>query len=318
MNKYSPLRFTEEVLERRADLRPLVGNKADSPEYQIKNIIFFDGFLLLNRNFNETRVTYLENGHWLLKYTDLSIFLGLYNGIAIYANNIGLNKKETSHEKLENLLIKKIQKDKLIKLSYFGSLRKDMLDISFDDAALAGTGRALINWNLDNIYCGKCSLPLKSINSGWEAYCSTCKRSHFPRTDPVVIILITNGDQTLLGRSHQFPNKLYSCLAGFIEPGETLDMAARREVLEEVGINIHNIEYVTNQPWPFPSSLMIGLKAETDQISLNIDKNELEDAVWLSKKDLKNLLTSNLKDMEPARPGTIARYLLESWVQNSI
>ena len=95
-------------------------------------------------------------------------------------------------------------------------------------------------------------------------------------------------------------------------------MAARREVLEEVGINIHNIEYVTNQPWPFPSSLMIGLKAETDQISLNIDKNELEDAVWLSKKDLKNLLTSNLKDMEPARPGTIARYLLESWVQNSI
>ena len=90
------------------------------------------------------------------------------------------------------------------------------------------------------------------------------------------------------------------------------------ESAEEVGINIHNIEYVTNQPWPFPSSLMIGLKAETDQISLNIDKNELEDAVWLSKKDLKTLLTSNLKDMEPARPGTIARYLLESWVQNSI
>ena len=318
MNKYPSLRFTEEVLDRRSDLRPLVNNKRGSPDHQIKNIIFFDGFLLLNRNLNEKRITYLENEHWLLKYTDFRIFLGLYNGFAIYANNIGLDKKETSHETLVNSLIEKIQKDKLIKLSYFGSLRKDMLDISFDDAALAGTGRALINWNLDNRFCGKCSLPLKSINSGWEAYCSTCKRSHFPRTDPVVIILITNGDQTLLGRSHQFPNKLYSCLAGFIEPGETLGMAARREVQEEVGINIHNIEYVTNQPWPFPSSLMIGLKAETDQISLNIDKNELEDAVWLSKKDLKTLLTSNLKDMEPARPGTIARYLLESWVQNSI
>ena len=318
MNKYPSLRFTQEVLERRADLRPPVDDKRGSPKHQIKNIIFFDGFLLLNRNFNETTVTYLDNEHWLLKYTDLSIFLGLYNGVAIYANNIGLNKKETSYEKLENLLIKKIQKDKLIKLCYFASLRKDMLDISFDDAVLAGTGRALINWNLDTRFCGKCSLPLVSTNSGWEAYCSACKRSYFPRTDPVVIILITNGDQTLLGRSHQFPNKLYSCLAGFIEPGETLSMAARREVQEEVGINIHNIEYVTNQPWPFPSSLMIGLKAETDQISLNIDKNELEDAVWLSKKELKNLLTGNLKAMVPARPGTIARYLLECWVQNNI
>ena len=95
-------------------------------------------------------------------------------------------------------------------------------------------------------------------------------------------------------------------------------MAARREVKEEVGIDIHNIKYVTNQPWPFPSSLMIGLKAETSQVSLNIDNNELEDAIWLSKKDLKSLLTGNLKDMEPARPGTIARYLLESWVHNNI
>ena len=318
MNKYPSLRFTEEVLERRADLRPLVGNRGGSTEHQIRNILFFDGSLLLNRNFNETRITYLENEHWLLKYTDLSIFLGLHNGISIYAHNIELNKKETSYEKLENLLINKIQKDELIQLSYFGSLRKEMLDISIDDAVLAGTGRALINWNLDTRFCGKCSLPLVSTNSGWEAYCSACKRSYFPRTDPVVIILITNGNQTLLGRSHQFPNKLYSCLAGFIEPGETLGMAARREVKEEVGIDIHSIKYVTNQPWPFPSSLMIGLKAETSQVSLNIDNNELEDAIWLSKKDLKSLLTGNLKDMEPARPGTIARYLLESWVHNNI
>ncbi|MFL2790799.1 MAG: NAD(+) diphosphatase [Paracoccaceae bacterium] len=318
MNKHPHLTFTEEVLKRKAELRPQKDNGAGLQRHEIKNIIFFNGLLLLNSNINEIRITYVKNDHWLLDYTDLPVFLGLYNGFLVYANNIRLDKKEISDEKLENLLNKKIQMDHQIKQSYFASLRKDMLEISYDDAVLAGTGKALIHWNLNTKFCSKCSLPLELRNSGWEAYCKACESSSFPRTDPVVIILITNGSQTLLGRSYQFPNKLYSCLAGFIEPGETFSMAARREVQEEVGIDINNIKYITNQPWPFPSSLMIGLKAETDQLKLDIDKNELEDAVWLSKEELKDLLTGNSNQMVPARPGTIARYLLESWVQNNI
>ena len=157
-----------------------------------------------------------------------------------------------------------------------------------------------------------------SINSDWETKCENCNKHNFPRIDPVVIILITNGQNTLLGRSHQFPENLYSCLAGFIEPGETIEMAAKREIQEEVGLKIYNIKYVANQTWPFPSSLMMGLKAQTDEKTLTIDQSELEDARWVSKKELKKLLSGSHKSIHPARQGTIARYLLDSWVEGII
>ena len=318
MNKIPKLIFNNEILDRRADLRNHKCAKSYLSCKEALNIVFFNELPLISSNGNHTRLTYLLHDHWLLKFVNLSVFLGLYRGKSVYAHNISTDqlglRKQAPTEYLKN----ELQKDPLMTNTDFKDLRTNLTIMPEDDSNLAGTGRNLIQWNLNNRFCGKCGLSLSLKNFGWEARCEKCNRSYFPRTDPVVIILITSGNKTLLGRSNQFPEKLYSCLAGFIEPGETIEMAARREVQEEVGIKIHDIEYIANQPWPFPSSLMIGLRARTNQETLDIDKNELEDALWVTKKELKNVLNGDCDSILPARTGTIARHLLESWALGEI
>ena len=312
------LLFNNEILDRRADLRDHWEVDSCVKKNDELNIIFFEGAPLLSTQNEQSNLAYLFCDHWLLKYANLSIFLGLYKGRQLYAHDLFIKGKGPDNKNTKEYFEEKIQKDPSMVRSYFGNLRTDLTNIPEDDSTLAGTGRALIEWNLNNIHCSRCGLSLILLNYGWEKRCENCNKNYFPRIDPVVIILITSGNKTLLGRSHQFPEKLYSCLAGFIEPGETIEMAAKREIHEEVGLKINNIEFVANQPWPFPSSLMIGLKANTDEQSLNINHKELEDAVWIRKKELQYLLEGKYKHMQAARPGTIARHLLESWVRGTI
>ena len=154
--------------------------------------------------------------------------------------------------------------------------------------------------------------------AGWQRDCPACGAHHFPRTDPVVIMLITHGNSVLLGRSPGWPEGMYSCLAGFVEPGETIEAAVRREVFEESGVRVGAVNYVASQPWPFPASLMFGCQGIALGTELNIDRDEIEDARWVPREELADAFAGQHPDILPARKGAIARFLLEHWLADRL
>jgi NAD+ diphosphatase len=191
-------------------------------------------------------------------------------------------------------------------------LRTAAAQTSHADAALLGQGRALLAWHERHTHCSVCGSSTHSTKGGYQRICETCKAEHFPRTDPVVIMLVIDGDRCLLGRQPRFPAGFYSSLAGFIEPGESMEEAVAREVFEEAGVRIGRVRYVASQPWPFPSSLMIGCFAEAISTDIHIDATELEDAKWFTKAEVCAALAGN----GPFRPSphfAIARNLLQAW-----
>ena len=141
---------------------------------------------------------------------------------------------------------------------------------------------------------------------------------HFPRTDPVVIMLILSGNSVLLGRSPAWPQGMYSLLAGFMEPGESIEAAVRREVLEEAGVPVGQVDYLSSQPWPFPSSLMIGCRGTALSRDIRRDPVELEDARWVGREAVLAAMNGQDPDLRPARQGSIARFLLERWLADSL
>ena len=154
--------------------------------------------------------------------------------------------------------------------------------------------------------------------AGWQRKCPDCGAGHFPRTDPVVIMLITHGNSVLVGRSPGWPEGMFSLLAGFVEPGETLEAGVRREVFEEVGVEVGAVSYLASQPWPFPASLMFGCAGEALTTELNIDPVEIEDAMWVSKEDMMLAFAGDHPNILPARKGAIARFLLENWLADRL
>jgi NAD+ diphosphatase len=153
--------------------------------------------------------------------------------------------------------------------------------------------------------------------AGWRRECDVCKAQHFPRTDPVVIMLAVDGDNCLLGRQARFPKSMYSCLAGFLESGETIEDAVRREIFEEAGVKCGAVAYLASQPWPFPASLMIGCIAEATTRELNVDGVELEDARWFSRAEARSMLEARhpAKLLAP-HPMAIAHHILKAWVES--
>ena len=172
----------------------------------------------------------------------------------------------------------------------------------------------IINWNLSHQFCGCCGNQTTESCYGWRRDCEHCHQQHFPRIDPVVIMLVTHGNETLIGAGNDFTEKRYSCLAGFIEPGETIESAAKRELYEESGLIAEKISYLISQPWPFPFSLMIGLHVTTQQKEVVIQTSELKDLKWVSKQDIQNAL-QNKPHADFSLPSTeaIAHTLLLNW-----
>lgn len=154
--------------------------------------------------------------------------------------------------------------------------------------------------------------------AGWQRNCPACRTSHFPRTDPVVIMLVTRGNSALIGRSPGWPEGMYSCLAGFVEPGETIEAAVRREVWEEAGIRVGEVRYLASQPWPFPTSLMFGCHGAALDDRITVDPTELEEALWITREELAAAFRGEHPKVKPARKGAIARYLLENWLADRL
>jgi NAD+ diphosphatase len=200
----------------------------------------------------------------------------------------------------------------------FAELRRVMARLSPDDAAMAATAKALIDWHRLHRFCSCCGRPSAIILAGWQRRCPDCGANHFPRTDPVVIMLITHGNAVLMGRSPGWPEGMYSLLAGFMEPGETLEAAVRREVHEETGVRVAEVGYLSSQPWPYPSSLMIGCRGRARGREITLDPVELEDAIWVGRDEMMSAFAGEHAFLKPARRGAIARFLLQNWLADRL
>jgi NAD+ diphosphatase len=179
--------------------------------------------------------------------------------------------------------------------------------------------KSLLGWHARHRFCPNCGAPSVLVEAGWRRDCPACKTQHFPRTDPVAIMLAVDEDRCLLGRSGRFAANSWSCLAGFVEPGETIEEAVRREVLEEAGIVCGNINYFRSQPWPFPSSLMIGCHAQALTHDLVVDYSELEAARWFTREEVARMLARQHPDglITPV-PIAIAYHIIRHWVENGV
>lgn len=200
----------------------------------------------------------------------------------------------------------------------FAELRVVMTFLTPREAELAATAKAILGWHATHGFCARCGVPTEIGQGGWQRDCPACGAHHFPRTDPVVIMLITHGNDVLLGRSPGWPEGMFSLLAGFVEPGESIEAAVRREVFEEAGVRVGQVDYLASQPWPFPSSLMLGCRGIALGRDLTIDPVEIEAAHWASREDVAAALAGQHPTILPARKGAIAQFLLANWVADRL
>jgi NAD+ diphosphatase len=201
-------------------------------------------------------------------------------------------------------------------LGHFRELRASAALYPDGDLAILGQAKALIDWHQRHGFCARCGSRTALMDAGYRRLCPNCGAEHFPRTDPVVIMLATLGDCCLVGRGRHFPSGMYSALAGFIEPGETIEEAVRRELFEEAGIRTGHVRYVATQPWPFPSSLMIGCFAEALEREIRIDNVELAEARWLERTTARALLAGeHIDGIRVPPPIAIAHHLIRAWVE---
>lgn len=185
------------------------------------------------------------------------------------------------------------------------------------EAATYAAARSLLDWHSRHRFCANCGKPTTMFRAGWARQCAGCGAEHFPRVDPVVIMLAEHGDRVLLGRQPAWPRGRYSALAGFLEPGESIEEAVAREIMEEAGVRVGAVRYVASQPWPFPSSLMIACIAEALDDRLEIDTNELEDAIWVSREEVRAVLNGATGAFVPPPAYAIAHTLLHAWVETA-
>jgi NAD+ diphosphatase len=234
-----------------------------------------------------------------------SVLLGLEGERALFALDISAARDPASEGPLAGL-------------GQFKEMRMTAMTAGLPekDIAILGQAKAMIDWHDRHGFCARCGHPTMIADAGYKRTCPNCNAEHFPRTDPVVIMLATHGDACLVGRGKQFPPGFFSALAGFVEPGETIEEAVAREIHEEAGVRVRNVTYFTTQPWPFPSSLMIGCYAEAEGRDITIDPNEIAEAFWLEKGRARRLLAGGTGDtirMPP--PVAIAHHLIRNWAE---
>ncbi|MGL5008613.1 MAG: NAD(+) diphosphatase [Paracoccaceae bacterium] len=264
-------------------------------------------------------LAFLPADHPALTGATNPVFLGLDNATPCFATDISHWMPPDAPAATDSFLDTSAQTHPDLSPDHgFRELRSLLTALSPRQAELAATARALLLWHKSHGFCANCGAPSTIAMGGWQRDCPACKAHHFPRTDPVVIMLVTHGNRLLLGRSPGWPEGMYSCLAGFIEPGETVEAAVRRETLEEAGIAIGPVRYLASQPWPFPASLMIGCHAEATDDTITIDPAELEHALWVTREEMVTVMAGAHPIIKPARKGAIAHFLIANWLADSL
>jgi NAD+ diphosphatase len=300
-----PLGYTdsliERVAERRLDADWLAAHMADAAT---RAYVIGGEMIVLKQGNGIHDPTFTSDEARGLAPTTESVFLGLMNG----APRFGIGIAPASAEELK--------------------ARNDLFVIDLRSIAIQGLvapdhlpplaeAKALLHWHARHRFCSNCGVPTALVDAGWKRACPACKAEHFPRTDPVVIMLAVRGDKGLLGRSGRFAAAMWSCLAGFVEPGEAVEDAVRRETLEEAGIRCGRVKYLFTQPWPFPMSLMIGCHAEALDDEIRMDDNELVDCRWFSKDEMASMLLRKHPDkLTTPPPVAIAHHIIRDWVES--
>lgn len=198
-------------------------------------------------------------------------------------------------------------------LGEFADLRQIALRLPATDAAILATAKQMFEWRRRHQYCAACGQPSQPRDGGWKRQCPSCEVEHFPRTDPVVIMLAVHGDRCMVGRQEIWPKGMFSALAGFLEPGESIEEACARELKEEAGLKTVSVRYHSTQPWPYPSSLMIGLIAEVEDEDARPDQTELSEVRWFSRDEARALIRGEVPDTFCPQPMAIAHQLIKAW-----
>jgi NAD+ diphosphatase len=260
-------------------------------------------FLIKNhQGKRETGWVTTELASHLIKPGAPLIFLGMQRDTAHFAIDISKQTDPTSEGPLAGL-------------GQFADLRTVAEEIDAGDAAILAQAKSLIDWHQRHGFCANCGHATVLADAGYKRYCESCNTEHFPRTDPVVIMLALHADKCLLGRQAKWPQGFYSALAGFVEPGETIEEAVARELHEEAGIKTGEVFFHSTQPWPYPSSLMIGCYATATTSEITLDMNELSDAKWFTKEQCRTAMAGGSKDLRMPPSLAIAHQLVKSWVE---
>ncbi len=248
------------------------------------------------------------------------VFLGMVDGQPAFASDTSSWSPEAGAAGVEQgFLDLSEQRHPALDADHaYRELRAVMATLSAQDAELAATAKALLQWHRSHGFCAACGAATEMAEGGWQRVCPVCAASHFPRTDPVVIMLITRGNSVLVGRNENWPEGMYSLLAGFVEPGETVEAAVRREVMEEAGIRVGAVRYLASQPWPFPASLMLGCAGEALSTEITLDPDELQDALWVSREEMVSVMAGRHPRIRPARRGAIAHFLIANWLADRL
>ncbi len=234
----------------------------------------------------------------------MTVFLGLEDDTAYFAVDISDARNPE-------------QSGPLAGLGTFEELRQMAGELSGDVAAILAQAKSMIDWHARHRFCANCGSPTEPGDAGYKRACPSCNAEHFPRTDPVVIMLAISGEKCLLGRQKAWPAKMYSALAGFVEPGESIEEAVARELDEEAGIKVSGVQYFATQPWPYPSSLMIGCFATAESEEIMLDDVELEEAVWFDKSTVQAALAGNGDgSLYVPPPMAIAHQLVKAWASS--
>lgn len=230
-----------------------------------------------------------------------TVFLGLRDGAPVFGMGIAADAVEALLTRGDIMV---------------GNIRALVTEgaLAVEDLSAIAVAKALVGWHQRHGFCANCGARTRLSQAGWRRDCAHCNTEHFPRTDPVVIMMVTDGERCLLGRQPHFAAGMWSCLAGFVEAAETIEDAVRREVLEETGVRCTDVSYTMTQPWPYPSSMMIGCAARALSREIVVDRHELEDARWFDRAEIALMLKHQHPDgLTGPHPFAVAHHLLGRW-----